>query len=822
MPSGKIPLQQFAGLVTAPGLLERNPASCIQAVNWEFPAPGVMRKRRGNKRLTGNAGGPVWKLLTSRLLDDELLAHVGTTTSGTQLRFGDGVAALTTIPVIDGGDVTRGRDPRMQMALAQRNHYLTADEGVIRLESDFASGSSARYAGMPRGEGLRTLDWGSKPPLIAGTNFGDGYARGYRVTWHRKDADGVELGGAPTTRFVIANRSYFAGYTGATRSFVLQVWLPEEFGTLNTALTDTYYWRLWGVRTYLEATELGDDEMHLIAERFLTAGEISAGYFEYTDSTPDSFLSGSPTLNTNLFNFPPQEAGVRQGVVNEDAPPPVANDVSYWQDVLWYADCTWRASLDVGLISNFSDGDTVTLYASTTTVVLTAKTAPAAATDFAISSGAPTTALNIRQTVVAMVECININCAALGLRAYHVSTTTTQPGLVHLEVTRPDAAPIEFNSSAPTRLQTGGGYQLGTTYNAPAATNALAFSKPLRADAVPPINVLTAGPADSRILRIHPLRDRMLVFTDYGIYQVTGRTFADFAVFPFDLGYRLMGREYVALCDEKLYAWCFEGIVEIDDGGVRVISAPIEPTIEAALVAAGTLGGNPPLEAGRTAFAEQGFATAYRNQHQVRFHYPQTNDALAMNGCAYWLSFDTRTRTWAQGQFSVREIAGYYDNRLCAAVRFSDDLLAFGNWSTGADTFLFLERRSYAATDFIDTAIAGGDEAVASVARFQYQMPDASGAQHWQQTVINWDAEEISWRPLPTSIQAAHGTEGVAPAGQTVTVSELVTRIETPRDARRGQRLFVTLTHALAEYAGIVGLEQTYRQGTRFARRVAP
>ncbi|MEG7677105.1 hypothetical protein U2060_15300, partial [Listeria monocytogenes] len=71
-------------------------------------------------------------------------------------------------------------------------------------------------------------------------------------------------------------------------------------------------------------------------------------------------------------------------------------------------------------------------------------------------------------------------------------------------------------------------------------SNLLRFSKPLRADAVPPINVLSVGNADSRILRVMPFRDRMLVFTDAGIYQVTGRTFADFSVFPFDLGYRLM------------------------------------------------------------------------------------------------------------------------------------------------------------------------------------------------------------------------------------------------------------------------------------------
>ncbi len=812
-----IKLTKFAGLVTAPGLLERNEASCIEAVNWEFPAPGVMRKRRGNRRLAGNAGSPVWKLLTSRLMGDSLLAHVGSVTEGTQLRFGDGSVALTALNVIDAGDLTRPPETRMQMAICQRNHYVTADEGVARLESDFGSGpSDVRYAGMPRGQGAVSV-----AVVTAGaTAFGDGKARSYRVTWHRKDADGVDLGGAPTSRFTIANAVYESGYTGAIADFTFSFQIPTEFGTLGTALTTEYFWRLWGTRTFTEASELGDDEMHLISEAYLTAGDLALGYVVYTDKTPDAFLLSSPTLHTNLANFPAGDVGIRQGIVNEDAPPPVCNDVAYWQDVMWFADCYARPSITVGLIAALANNDTVTVTANGVATTVTAKTVPGVgvAAEFQIVTTGSTTAINLRETVLHMVRSLNQAGLGNGFTAHHVSTTSTQPGLVFIELARPDAAPLVFNSSVVAKFQGFGGYALPGNVNAEEQSNLLRFSKPMRADAVPPINALAVGPADSRILRIHPLADRLLVFTDYGIYQVTGRTFADFAVFPFDLGFRLMGREYVAQCDERLYAWCNEGIVEIDDGGVRVISTPIEPTIEAALVSAGASS----LNAGRTAFASLGFATAYRNQHQVRFHYPQSAATPGMSGSAYWLSFDTRTRAWAQGQFSQRLVGSSYDNRACAVVRFTDDLLAFGNWSNGADTFLFLERRAYVAADFTDTTIDGFDDPVSSRARFQYQIPDEAGAVHWQQTVINWDAEEISWRPLPTSFAIIHATEEGAEAAQTVAVSELATRLETPQGARRGQRLYVEIGHVLAEYAGIIGLSQAFRGGSRFARRVTP
>jgi hypothetical protein len=51
----------------------------------------------------------------------------------------------------------------------------------------------------------------------------------------------------------------------------------------------------------------------------------------------------SPTLHTNQFNFPDAEAGHQaRAWLNEDAPPPLANDICEWNDVLWYGDCSAR------------------------------------------------------------------------------------------------------------------------------------------------------------------------------------------------------------------------------------------------------------------------------------------------------------------------------------------------------------------------------------------------------------------------------------------------------------------------------------------------
>lgn len=821
-------MTEFAGLVTAPGLLQRNPASCVDVVNWEFPAPGVVRKRRGFGRLPGNAGGPVWKLFTSQLMGDNLLAHIGTGSSGTQLRYGDGSVALTALTTVDGGNLTRTVDlatpgNRMQVALCQRNQYCTADEGVARLESDLGL-SVVRYAGMPRGQGifLRAI----RP---TGNAIADGYARAYRVTWHRKDADGVELGGAPTARFVVANRNYMTGYTPATAGLAeIYLQIPWEFGTIATSLSTSYYFRLWGTRTYAEATELGNDEMYLVTEQYLTAPDIANGYFLYNDNTPDSFLLSSPTLHTNLYNFPPQDAGALQGVANEDAPPPVANDVAYWQDCMWYADYAYRPRATLALISNFADGDTVTFQIGASTLTLTAKTVVGAVTDFQIIPGTPSTAIDLRETVQQMLKVLNIRSKAtsLGMTGHLIGTSSTLPGLFMVEASRPDSVSshLTVTTSVAAKFQTSFGYVLGGNASTNAAANGLVFSKPYRADAVPPINQMFAGPVDATIMRVVPYRDRLLVFTDYGIFQVTGRSFADFSIAPFDLGYRLLARECVSLCDQKVYAWCYEGIVEIDDGGVRVVSQSIEPTIEALTVQAANGPGSDALARGRKVLEELAFSTAYRNAHQVRFHYPQGNDATNLRGCAYWLGYDTRTKTWTKGQFTTITIGtgGWLDSRSCAVVRMSDDILHCGNWSSGADTYLFNEHHKYDSADFTDTARDDTSEGVYSLMTFQYQVPIQEGSVHWQQTLWNWDAGEISWRTIPSLVTIIYGADEGLTDVITVAPTTLDTRTEAPLEVRRSQRLSITLLHAETEYAGIVGVSQSFRPGSKFARRVTP
>lgn len=770
----------FTGLVTAPGLLARAQASCVSLLNLQVTAPGLLQSRRGFSRAANGYGGPAFKVMTSRAMGTNVLVHSGASaTGGTQLRYGDGSAAAVAVTSIDGGDIARPVDgkTRMELVLNQDHHYVTADNGVRRLSLGPAG---VRYAGMPRGEGIDCYDMVAATHTILvgapGTALLDGYARAYRVTWHLGD-----LAGPPTGRTLIRNQAGTSGYAVATvRNCALRIPIPVEWGTFTTALTTSYEWRLWGTRSFDAAGgAIGDDECFLVAQGALTAPEIAAGFVAYTDSTPDGYLIGSPRLNTNASNYPPGDEGVRQGIVNADDPPPKAARIAYHQDVMWYANTEVRqlerqTLLSVG-VGGFVAGSTVQVVGTSTVTLTGVAGAPAVATEFTIVAGLPTLSMNIEATARNLVACINRNAAATGIRAYHVSTSRNEPGLLMAEFAKPSttgAVVALLSPSVPAAFRV-------TSSSLDIAPNRIYFSKPGRPDAVPPINTFDVAGQGTRILKIIPYRERLLVFTDVGIYQVTGRTFADFAVSPLDLTYRLLAPETVVACDDRVYAWCFEGIIEVDDSGARVVSQPIEDF---------TLAQSRSLQSATEAYA---FAVAYRRSHEVRFFYPAQN-SVNLRQSNFWVSFQTQTRAWARGFFNATTESGVVgDGRSSGVVRWEDDRLVLVNWnSTSADSWLFTERAANSAADFVDDFSNATSGAIQRQAVFQYGVPNPQGALHWRSAVWSFDNTVIQ----PTSVLVAFSNELSSPGEATVAVgSRAVVRVEPPRVVRRGSWLRANL-----------------------------
>ena len=193
---------------------------------------------------------------------------------------------------------------------------------------------------------------------------------------------------------------------------------------------------------------------------------------------------------------------------------------------------------------------------------------------------------------------------------------------------------------------------------------------------------------------------------------------------------------------------------------------------------------------------------------------------MNLNGCGDWFVFDTRTRAWSTGKLTEKAGGTYRDSRACGVVAFVSDLLVLGNWSSGADTYLFRERRALAATDYIDTFSDGTTAGVSASLGFQYQVPEMDGAVHWQQATLHFEGGELSWRPVPTGVSAVWRDIADSQSGPTLAANtDRIWRAEVPTTHRRGNRLRLTISHTASEFFGLIGVSQLVRVGSRFLGR---
>ena len=774
----------FKGLVLAPGMLARDPASCTELINARIPARGIIRKRTGFQRLSGVSGGPIWSIMTSRVLGelDLFLVHMGTSSTGSALRLGDGSAALSAITAADGLAVTRTTNPRLRLCLSGPAHYLNSFEGIRRYEP--TAPTTLRSAGMPRGLAPDTYNMdGAVYNVIApaaGAWLANGANAAYRVTWHRFDSyannSGVVYGGPPTGRLVVRNIAGSSGFTGGVANVTLRIPLPYEHGSASTALTTSYFWRLW--RSQSSTTGTAGDEMYLVAEAFLTAGNIAAGYATVTDVTPDDILVGNAALHTNAVNVPPGEIPFIAGIDNADDPPPKAEDIADFAGCMFAGNVQDRAAQALVLTTTLAGGTTITINGTALTAVVGA---PAAA-QFTTIGGLATLALNIEATARNIVEAANRISATTGVRAYHLTQSASSPGIILFEYVLHDTSFSLASSAAAFRPD----ISTSKTFSVVPRTNGIKVSKPGRPDAMAPNLELSAGPGDSRVLRLVAQRDALVVFTDVGLYRITG-SYPDFVVTEFEQTFRLISSDLVCQTDDAVYAWGFEGIAEITENDCTIISGPIEPLVTYYLNDASL----------RSYIEASGFAVGYRLAHRAMFFY---NISSADPDATRWLEYDARTKTWAQGTLR--------DGKSCGFVRWSDDRLTMGNWNgTSVDAYLFLERFPNDATPYADANRSGGTDVVETSIKFQFQVPGVDKRPHWRDLLMQFESGELNFFSLPSAMTVTWEIDG-GTSPYTAAASEPLVRLATPDALARATRQQIQLTHNISEHFGLLAVEQ--------------
>ena len=162
--------------------------------------------------------------------------------------------------------------------------------------------------------------------------------------------------------------------------------------------------------------------------------------------------------------------------------------------------------------------------------------------------------------------------------------------------------------------------------------NRLYYSKTSQPEAVPLVNFIDVGPRDEAIQRILALRDNLFVLKEDGIYIVTGTTAPNFGARLLDGSTNIIAPDSATVLNNRIYALTSQGVVTITEGGVSIISRPIEDKI---------LG----ITNSRFDFELTSFGVSYESDRSYMLWLPtDTTDTVATQ-C---YRFNTFTRTWTR------------------------------------------------------------------------------------------------------------------------------------------------------------------------------
>lgn len=674
-----LPLFKFAGLQLTDNELSSIPdGSCVRAENVVSTGHGVIEPRPGQGIFTPGYlfnGMPLEIFYPTNLTPEpgpQTFTRILSVTGDRLVRIKDdgtpeiflsedGLDDVFTPP----SEITH----RMKGAEAGRNFYITTTQGVRRIESSDVS-VPVRLAGVPR-----------NPGVVQGffnTNVDGVFPKRSKVTYSVVicyiDDNGVLHQGPPSPRFDL----YELGVSSAGPNYQadLKVRLPP-------GVDEQYFVQLY--RTATKTTTLPtddpfplvtDDEMALVVERYITTSEVAAGFMLFTDNTPDGFLTTPLYTNQNTGDT----------IVAASNPPPLCQDITQWEDRLWYANTSQTQSATISLMG-VMDADVAAVGGAANTALRTGDILDISGVKFVAANSTDPTgygSLNryemrdaatlsatqqVSETAKRLVDSIN----ATGLYLAALTGSGLNPGEITITSLTPDSGPFELrvdrfkytpstvsrSGTTVTAVVPGGlppwrvgdsvtlSYPGSVDANFPAGTyvvtsingsgvgsftytdsgsgstagspslfryqraipngsnawsppipqlgaaasnsdvisdnddvpNRLFYSKAQEPEAVPALNYLDIGQPGKPILRILPLRNRLVVFKTDGIFLVYG--VEPFSVESLDSTVILTAPDSAISVANQVIALTNQGVVTVTEGGINIISRAIESELNA-------------------------------------------------------------------------------------------------------------------------------------------------------------------------------------------------------------------------------------------------
>jgi hypothetical protein len=320
--------------------------------------------------------------------------------------------------------------------------------------------------------------------------------------------------------------------------------------------------------------------------------------------------------------------------------------------------------------------------------------------------------------------------------------------------------------------------------------NSLHYSAPDEPWAFPVAQQIFVGSRGTTIKRLVPTADRLLVWTDNGLYKVTG-TYPYFSVSEVDVNLKLLARGLAGSLGDRGYGYTDQGFVEaLDTATVR--SIPIEAELRDLQASAASN------------IAARSFSVSYESDRRWLAWMPSnSSDTYATQAQVY-----NRTASLAGGQDVWTR---WPVNATCGFVHPTENKLYLGT-SSGA---VWVERKDRVLSDYQDPSGA----AISSTVEWLPNVDDSS--KFWYEGALDFKSARFSTSTLyfQSDLASAYdtGTTITPPLGSTTEPARVPFWVS--MEMRRGTRLKVKWSHATAsESYALQGLSLKYRSNAKEGR----
>lgn len=435
---------------------------------------------------------------------------------------------------------------------ANGNFYFTTNNGVYKI---------AGLTGTPQQSGgPEALDVTAAVSGV-GTAVVTNSQVAYAIVWGYLDANNNLILGAPS------EWAYYINTSGSTNDVTITTTVPAAVAT-------SYFVQIYRTPGTTSSAIVPGNTFQLAIQYTPTGTDISNKYVTLTDSTPDSLLGAYLyTADGQPSNLP-------------NTPPPLCLDIATFNSMTFYINFTTLQQANftlaaVGGTNGIANDDTFTItdQGGALTRVYTAK----AANNFAsqqfgrVTSG--TIANQIDGTARNLVSCINQDPSNTLWYAYYQTGTNTLPGGIILKSRNLQTGAFYLNSSRTTCwtpvLPTSGQTYVSSNTSSPGSFQVSKVSQP---EAVPVAYTIPvqSGNISIQLYRGLALQDALYLFSNAGVFRVTGSDPTTLQVILFDSSALLVGLQTPQILNNSIYYYSTQGECSVSSGGNQILSRNVE------------------------------------------------------------------------------------------------------------------------------------------------------------------------------------------------------------------------------------------------------